>query len=219
MPVRTSYPADSDIESFIAGCGITVPSGFDFVGSAQAAIDEFEDRTGRKPFLIDSNDVVLTYDAPGKTAQSRTFWPISGGGRILNLGLGILSVTSITVNGVTKTANVDYRLRPYNAGANEEPYSMIEFTVPIWGPAGAVVITCKRGFATTLTEDVWKGVRALAGAILARDLLQGILWSPSTVKEGDETTIQDDSRDIGKGWEIQASAVIERKKLRTVGIF
>jgi len=217
MPTRTTYPSDDDVAAFIAGCGITVPDGFDFVGSAQEGIDAFEKETGRIPFLMDQTDQEFVYDLPGSAPNARLYWPVSGGGRMLALQRGLLAVTSISINGNVISPS-SYKLRPYNAPIENRPYTMIEFQTPYWGLNGDLVILGRGGYAATLPEDAWKAVRALAASIRARDLLQGILWSPSTTKEGDETTIQDDSRDIGKGWDEYSARVIAKYRLQTVGI-
>ncbi|MCX6359782.1 MAG: hypothetical protein NT029_08255 [Armatimonadetes bacterium] len=161
----------------------TAPTGVDADGYVAAARGEFEARTGRLPFLGTAQ--TRTFDPPGPNTSGKRWFGFSrGGGRILNLGTGLLSVTTLTSgktglsNGTVLTANTDFVLRPYDAPAEGQPYRSIEFLAPQWGSAATIEIVGVWGWSATIPDDVWAGVLAgaatRAGRVLASQASMGV---------------------------------------------
>ena len=233
MP-QPNFPADSDIQTFIVDCGLNLPtqvigafnayiSTYTATGLAAAAQTEFQERTGRIPFLKDSVDVSRSYDPPGAYSSLETTF-YKGGEKILELDAGLLSCTSVYL-GVVVPDNVgtamdlqrQLRFMPANAAAMGHPYEWIEFYFPVYGAPSSVVVTGRWGYATEVPDDVWQACLRLGASIAAKDILEGIMSTPNTFKEGDETQIQDSFDALGNQWQNYANRVIGRYKLLRFG--
>lgn len=166
------YPVAADVEALLTKSGITVPTGFDTASYALAAIDELEQTTRWRPFLAGASSD-FSFDPPGPNLVGE----MRGGGRRLLLDRGFTSITAVHT-GVTPSSptgnllvlGTDYRLRPYNAAHDSEPYTEIEFTAYQYGPPSSVKVTGTPGFTATLRAEVWAAVRDLAASRCANAL-------------------------------------------------
>jgi len=113
--LASAYPSglfgltSGDLINFLIAAGLIsnppteAQSLLDFQGALDAAIEDFKTRTGRSTLVKDSSDVAHTFDPPGPNNQSARGGSIIGGGRILQLDDGLLTFTSLVVEGVTYT--------------------------------------------------------------------------------------------------------------------
>jgi hypothetical protein len=103
-----------------------------------------------------------------------------GGGRILQVRGGYVSITSIRTGitpsdatGTLLVLNTDFRLLPYDAALNNRPYTSIELTYPLWGAPRSVKITGKRGYSVEMNAEVWNAIRMLAASMYLEALKEG----------------------------------------------
>ncbi len=172
MP-QSGYPDINELEDLLTSAGILAASAgaenkLFTEAYLDAAIEEWEHTTGWHPFLKDSQDVMRLFDPPGApNRHAATFGAFAwrGGGRILELDGGLLTVTSLVVGyssqtaGTALTANQQYWLLPRNAAAIAHPYQRVEFASPQWGQSGSIAITGKWGYCA---EDAIPGSVRLA---------------------------------------------------------
>lgn len=126
---------------------------------AGAVVDEFERRTGWKPYLADSEDSTWSFDRLDPYGE-------------LDLEGGFVSITSVTINGTLQTLNTNYTTEPRNATGLGVPITRLHW--PYGGyrhvypttPNGIVVVG-KRGAVTTLARqrDVWQALQEAAALI------------------------------------------------------
>jgi hypothetical protein len=215
----STFPGDSDIESLLTGSGLTVPSGYSFSGLGAWAQGEFQQRTGRVPFLEDSVDVARVFDPPGGRSKLEPSFYL-GGEKLLELKAGLLSCNAVAV-GVTPD-NPDgqamdlarqLRLLPSNAAVEGKPYSQIEFYFPVYGAPNSIVVTGKWGYSSAVPDDVWAACLRLGAAKAAADILEGITASPSRIKAGEDLIQQDSFHELGEAWRAEADRVIARYAL------
>lgn len=219
---RTTYPQDSDIQSFVTNAGLVVPSGFTFTGYGAAASAEWEERTGWQPFLQDASATARIYNPPGDRPTNRD-WQNNqyGGARILNLYAGIANaaaLTSVVCSGVTKVNGVDFFMAPINAPNIGRPYTRIEFVYPFWGLQNCITVTAQWGWGAILPEDVWQAVLRIGARIAAEDMLEGTVSTPDTIKVGDEMIKQDQYDTLSQTWAKAVSRTIKRYMFTGVGI-
>lgn len=215
----TTFPADSDIQIFVQGAGLPIPPGYSFAGYGVKAQREWEHLTGRTPF-IGGSSFAQTFDPPGSHPATLAYAAIYGGARVLPVRPGCIgNPVSVSIGGVMKILNSDYRMLPLNAAQRGRPYEMIEFFYPIYSAASSIVIEADWGFADSIDQDVWFDVLKLGGALVAQDLLEGIFASPSTHRTIDgEVLTQDSFRDLGQAWSAQAQRGAEFYKFKFVGV-
>src|SRR5216117_4162110 len=98
MPNKVAYPGPADVELLIRSLGLfdddalaTALGLIDLDTLAAAASRQWEEETGWIPFLADSEDVTRRYDPQGPNWRP---W-IQGGGYPLDLGVGLVSLTSL----------------------------------------------------------------------------------------------------------------------------
>jgi hypothetical protein len=182
------WPTGLDVRAWLTGAGLLADlpaaalAALDFEAAAQAAVSEFEHRTGYAPFL--STGVVETryFDRPD-------------GNRLLLRG-GLLSFTGVdaegepetgglTVGGQAYTAGTHYILLPQNAPALRRPYTSVRFfshnyqdagIYGNWGPSFStsvssyqlwqVAVTGVWGYGAALPADVWEGIRQKAAGLI-----------------------------------------------------
>jgi hypothetical protein len=223
MP-HSSYPSDTDIQTFVADTGITLPDNFSFAGYGAAASAGWEQRTGWQPFLKDSVATARRYNPPGSQPSNRTWSGAQyGGGRILNLYAGIpteADLTSIVSNGTPLVLNTNFFMQPTNNPNIGRPYTRAEMVVPLWGTVNSVVVTAKWGWSAIIPEDAWQAILRIGANIAAGDLLEAILLSPNSIKDGDTTVTQDNSKLAMEkdSWARYADNVVGRYMFTNQGI-
>ena len=221
---RTAYPTDSDIQSFVTSCGISVPNTFSFAGYGAAASASWEEQTGWQPFLRDSVATPRLYNPPGAQPVNKQWSNYQyGGARILNLYAGIPTASdliSVTCTSTTRLINTDFFMAPINAPNINRPYTRIEFVVPYWGTANTTIITANWGFNSIIPEDAWQAILRIGANLAAFDLLEAILLSPDTVKIGSASVTQDTSKVSMQSapWSSYSARVVSRYRFENQGI-
>lgn len=160
-----AYPTATELKTFLLSAGLisdpTVPpdSYIDYQGAVDSAVLEWEQYSGWKPFLIDTNDVTRYFDPPNS--------------RALRFGAGLSSLTSVTVNGTVLTVGTDFFLKEENAPTEGLPYTWLEFRYRQYGSPNmrydlpkSVVIIGKWGRVATITADIKTAVLNGAAALV-----------------------------------------------------
>ena len=181
-----AYPTNTNLETLLTSLGIPAPSGLDTSSIIAQAIFAWEQGTGYVPFI--STNATRYYDPPGFTDSF--YNNVKGGTRLLKLDCGLLTLTSLTIGGVTKTAGTDFQLMPYNNPAMSKPYEWIKFAAPVYGQAKSVVVVGDWGRVSTVVagDAVFQAVLTIALGFsmgIAGFKISGgsILWEEGDVKE------------------------------------
>lgn len=198
MPT-SAYPIGSDLQNFLEGAGL-VPSPIsgtstllDFNGAIWSAITDWERDTHWEPFLADSSDQTVLF-SPNELMSSPNELPY------LPLDGGFISITSIrtgvtaTSTGTLLTANTDYWLKPDRAAAKNKPYTYIEFNnvtgsiyTIYWQPQSIQIIG-KRGYCSTVADDVNSAILNHASFLLSSQIQAGLSKGLISWKESDGTS-------------------------------
>lgn len=163
MADYSQYPTATDIEVLMKSVGAwPTNSTAQAFASEQASIcavgaaAEWERRTGWHPFLKGDDDEVRTFEQTTPRG-------------VLDLGAGLLELTSITVGTETYTEGEQFRLLGLNNSLNQYPFTTVHFkcpinafyTRPIWDRQ--ITITGKWGFASVIPADAWMAMLRYAG--------------------------------------------------------
>jgi hypothetical protein len=134
------YPTHLDLDAFLASRGLSCSNltKADKKAAIARAIRKWETETGWKPFLANDEDETRIIDGPE--------------GRMIFPGYGIISLTTLSVDGNEYVADTGYWLQ--NRYSDEGPYTAIEFDGYITGARRAVELVGKFGFTLTLPEEV-----------------------------------------------------------------
>lgn len=193
MP-QTAYPTDADILAILTQSGAVLPAGFSTSGLAAAASAEWESATGWRPFLSSGVATVRVYDPPGPNGAGRLRPRACGGGDLLDLEAGAISVTSVTV-GVTDSSpgtvlieGQDYWAEPLNSSSEGLPFERIRFRLPQFGLPASIAVSAVFGYGLDLPDDVWQAVAAMGASIAFEQLGDGrgqrpTEWQEDTVRE------------------------------------
>jgi hypothetical protein len=161
----------------------------DLEGQAAAAVAEWEALTGFKPFLADLVDVTRYYDPPGPNTRLPGG---RGGGYLLDLGTGLVSVTSIhtafsaTDAGDAAVSETNYRLRGLNASVLTSPYTHIESLSGHWyGLGRSIRIIGRWGYGTSVPEDAWQAIRMRAAGMVLSEIREQVTGGMVEWKEAD----------------------------------
>lgn len=170
------YPTGMDLQVFLVGAGMldNPPSAnarmIDLDAAMASAVSEWEKLTGWHPFLAAQAEVTRTFDPPGPTS---TRWRYEGGGNVLDLGAGFLSVSSV-VHGTTDYIiggdSAQVYLLPVDAAAKERPFTDLRFCWPVFGVPQSIQVTGVCGYGAALPEDVWTILLRMAATDLAPEL-------------------------------------------------
>lgn len=216
MPTYTDYPSGADLESMLTEAGFE-SCGVDLEASIEEAISWWEIETGYKPFLQGSSASYF-YDPPGPNQKGLN----KGGGKELFLARGFTAVTAVATGitpedavGTVLTVGTHYRLKPYNAAADNVPYTKIEFTYPVWGLAASIKVTGTPGYAAEIPASAYRGILKMAGAETLRSLRESMSISPTEWKEDDVTerlSIENVGK-LGNTWTADAKKAVEMYRL------
>jgi len=173
------YPTFSDLKTYLQGIdGAIVPSDARLGELVAAAIKEWEARSGWLPFLKDAADQTRFYNPPR----------CSNDGVVLDLGRGLLVITSLTVGcewdgtgGTALTLGQDFIMQPYDGGTDEKPWTGIRFRSTQYGGAKSLKIVGKFGYLTDCPADVAGAIKGRAAAIGFKDSAQGVIGQ---IKQG-----------------------------------
>jgi len=149
--IYTSYPTEAELQAFLVNAGVvgTPPEGVQIY--LDGAAEEWESKTGYKPFIADAEDSTSYYDAPYPS-------------RFLDLCGAFVSITSLnygvtsTSDGTDGTANSDY-FAHYRGDA----IVGIEFTGLPYGQR-SIKIVGKKGFCTEIPARVYRAILEKAAA-------------------------------------------------------
>lgn len=187
----SAYPAATAVSAYVAGAGVSVPTGFTsamFDTHAYAAVNEWERLTDYRPFLAAMAAVSLYFDPPGPNRTTE----LRGGYQrlVLDRGFTVISEvrSGITVDdtaGTVLTAGTDYRLWPVNAPSDSQPYTCIDFIAVQRGEPNSVKVTGTAGYSATINAEVYQAVLELAAGHAMASLAQGIGSGAVEWDEGD----------------------------------
>ena len=147
----------------------------DYEGAISAATYDWETDTGFTPFLMGTADEVRYFD-PTNSYQ-------------LNLCAGLLTLTSLEIDGTELTENEDFYLYPLQAPLERKPFSRVQFRVFQNGLPRTIVITGRWGYQETLTDDVKQAILRrsayhLIGQIAGLRSNGGVdMWEEGDVKQ------------------------------------
>lgn len=186
---KSAWPINTDVNARIAAAGLTAPSDTArtdvFIA---AAVEWWNQQTGYNPFRGATGTRV--FDPPGSI--SGHFANPIGGGSVLMLDNGIVTLTSLSINGVAKTLGTDFWMKPDNAAGEGRPWEMVKFAYPIFGTPQTISIVGVWGFcaAAAIPELAWQSVLDVAaGAYCVPEIAQALApggmtgWKEDDVEE------------------------------------
>lgn len=196
MP-HAALPSDADVTNALTNMSpaVTLPAQFDVDSEVAAAIDEWDRRTGYRPFLQTSGAATQKFlDPPGPDRRGSYI----GGSDVLFLPTGLISLTSVwnlydpTVTPASfnlLTQNLDYWLGPTQAASAvpPEPYTRIKFSCAQRGRPGSIVVTGVWGYTSgNVPDDAWAAIRDMAAARCLETLREGQMLQAASLAELDE---------------------------------
>lgn len=185
--MASAFPSDNQVRDFLIDAkvleaGSSLPASL--AGVSETARKIWERDTGYSPWIA--------------TTQTRYFDPPQG--TLLELGAGLLAVTSLKVDiqydadgnvkpdsGKVLQQNVDYYLLPLEAPSVERPFTMVEFKVARYGEKRTIEIVGSWGWgsgANAVPQDAFDAVLRLA-ALFCLPTLQELKGSLKSVRQGD----------------------------------
>lgn len=158
-----TYPVASDVTAFLSSIGVTLDGSFPLASYVASAIGQFEKETGYVPFIATTQ--TRYYDAPGAKPDA---YGRGGGGTLLQLDNSLISVSSLTVGGQTKTLGTDF----YKVDINKPSAWALRFTAPIFGLPQCITIVGTWGYASAVPDDAWEAIRQSAAGLAISALLE-----------------------------------------------
>lgn len=165
---HSAYPTADNLLTFLQSVGLfsnpptTEQDGFDLDTAIGAAVDEWERRSGFKPFLADTAETTWSFESDLSAC--------------IDLQGGFVSISAVNLNSVARTINRDFRTMPRNAALLKKPITYLlwngyvrPFPV-ITGQAAAVTVTGLRGYEILLTDEHFRGILKLAAISLLPEL-------------------------------------------------
>lgn len=208
---QTAYPALGDLMQFLLSHpSVTATSlaNIDLAAACRAGRLDFETAVGRTMLGI---------------TQTRTFDPPYNPRAMLDLRADLASLTSLTIQGVTKVLNTDFYLGPPNADADGLPWRWIE--IAAWWPNYRVAkrgisITGVWGFATTIPDDAWQAMLCQSALKVASQLISDQTGGLSSVQIGEirESYGANPLSGMIDPWKIQIASAVQQYTLVTVGL-
>lgn len=194
---HTQYPTALDLQRHLLSAGMldmpmtAAQQLLDFSSPINSAITTWENNTGYDPFLATTQTRI--FDPPGPTIRGTRYgYRARGGERFIQLDNGLWSLTSVTTGidavspGTLRTLNTDFYLYPVNAPLKGEPYTEIEFVLPVWGSQQSVHIVGAWGYSQLLPDDVWEAILARASVVIVPRLIHLISGGVIEYREEDE---------------------------------
>lgn len=190
-----SAPVASDLQALLTAAGLwnTAYSGL-IAGYVAGAITQFQNDTGRIPFITSGNDSILYFDPPGDTSQQYAN-TVRGGEKILELSVPFVTISGIATGvsidspaGVAVDLNRAVEFGPDNYAIKGLPIEWIRFSFQVWGATKSIMITGHAGSYTAWPDDAFQAVVAKAAADLLTTVLGNITggltgWTEGDVKE------------------------------------
>lgn len=155
-----AMPTEQDLCDFLTDTGLEFPQ-TNLGIHMNAAIELWNTKTGWVPYLAETQ--TRYYDPPGPHVSRNVVAVYRGGGYILELDSGLISITSLSISTSTDyVENVDFTLRPSNALLSGEAYTEIEFKWSMTGMPNSIQIIGLFGRVTTVPDDVWEAILGMA---------------------------------------------------------
>lgn len=217
-----SWPTNTEIVAYLAANQIVMPDGSAISASQAtavrvlAAIRRFEELTGWVPF--EGVVQTRTFDPPGLSAGYLA--TPRGGSRKLDLGAGLISVTSVQIQNATLTQGTHYWLKRFSADTSR-PYEFIEFLMPVVGPPQSITIAGTWGRMATADDLAKEAVTKLAAGMVLSGVRESfaqsgdVEWKEADVSERGSIELY---KSIGKTFEDEAVAIAGLYKRATVGL-
>ncbi|BDI29405.1 hypothetical protein CCAX7_14560 [Capsulimonas corticalis] len=152
-----AYPTGFDLVELYASAGVELSPKFNAGQKIDSAIREWEKKTRWFPFLAGASSTRV-FDPPGPRQHQAALGGIRGGGRVLDLRGGLISLDSLIMNGQNYTQGIQFWMRPDNADLQGEPFQEIEFFTPIMGPPQCIHVMGRWGYCAQVPEDAWQAI-------------------------------------------------------------
>jgi hypothetical protein len=213
---QAAWPTAAELTALFTGLGLAVPDGVDLEIHANAAVAEWDRRTGYQPFLSGAS-ATRRFDPPN-SGRVPGFWTYRGGRKILDLRAGVTAVTQVSAyvsaddSGTELTVDEDYWLLPLNAAERSSPYTQIEFRSPKFGQAASIEVTGTWGFADTVPDDAYLAVLNYAAANVLSVIREALMAGVVEWKEGDisERSSIENIAKLGEGWRAEFDKAVRR---------
>jgi len=147
------YPTVSNLTNAISAMGLSIPT-FITSGAVEASIIQFEQLTGRIPFVALSGTVSLPMTPEGATSNWRDGY---GGSKYLILSTNMITVSAVLLDGVTVSAST-YNLYPDDYSIKGIPIEGIIFDTPIYSGRQELTIIGRPGYSTSCPADVYQAI-------------------------------------------------------------
>ena len=201
----SAWPTQAEVLTYLAGANFTVSPALVTAGRIASAVGMIEQATGWIPFLRDSNDTTRPFNPPG--FGGKRYATPRGGGRMLRLDKGLVTLTSLSVSGVAQVLGTDFFLKAFRS---DGPYELVEFAGPVHGNIQCISIVGKWGFSATIPDLVWEACMLFTGSLVATALRESVIAGGSKFEEGDESVSYDSATllKLGKGFSESAKELI-----------
>ncbi len=159
MPDYSNWPLVADLQELLTSASaFDASANLDLADLLDQAVEEFESETGYTPFLnTNAAESTRYFNAPGPIVRPHA--TLLGGGRKLFLSAGVLSISLLAIDGVAKTAGLDYYDGVFQ---NNGPVTMIEFSDRVFSRPNGISITGVWGYCSTLPKMAFNAVLARA---------------------------------------------------------
>lgn len=167
MP-KSAWATGAEVAAMMVSSGLAsaAPSADSIAPYILAAIEEWERKTGWRPFL-EGASADWRYDPPAI-------------GRTLDLQAGFTEISAVRTGlnptdstGTLLTAESDYELRPVDARAIDRPYYEIKFIASPGSGSKSIKVTGKKGFDNLIADEVWLAVARRSAFLAIGDLTSG----------------------------------------------
>lgn len=208
--MASAWPTSAQTLQFLKDAGVlsasaSLPASFSALHTAAA--EHLQKEIGYFPWL----------------AATQTRWFDPPNGRFLDLGGGLVSLTSLTIgiqggsSGTALTHETDFFLLPYNAPTDGRPYEWVEFALDQRGGSKSIKIIGSWGYSATLIpEDVWLAALFTAG-LMATGTIAGPGGELTSIKQDDVAYGYSESAGQIAQWKAQRVETIRKYRRRRLG--
>ncbi len=217
---QPSYPAASDLGTYLSNLGITIPAGIDLNAKVMAASSDFEYRVGWGPYLATSGPSVRYFDPPGVGPKAGIQSGVRGG-KQLNLNAGLLDLTALAIGvvpgfpGTVLTPDLQFYLGHRNALEMGWPYTYVDFLTAVRGIPKSISIHGVWGCVDSVPYDVWDAILGYAAYKCTPEIMFSLTRGRKSVKTTDDIEYVFDPqlmKNLSDGWKCTFDALVETKK-------
>jgi hypothetical protein len=185
----------ADLQRFLTAAGYSYDD-LELGHALAAAQSEIEQRTGWRPFYATTQTRYYTLDSD----------------RELFLDAGLLTCTSVTIDGSAQVKNTDFWLMPENADlcVPAQPWTLIEFGAERTSARRGCVIVGSWGRAASMPDDVLLAQLCRAASLVAPQVASKVSGGALEWREGDVTEKHGGLAKDAEAWEAQFAAVCRR---------